>query len=97
MGQIMADNKFDINAIMAEYGEEDFGFTAVDEAEYEAVIAEKDETVEEYKNRLQQVEKMIMPFLTNLLKTANQPYIHWPNRGPSIEKQIQKILTLTRG
>ena len=34
---------YDINKIMAEYGEEDFGFTAVDEAEYEAVIAEKNE------------------------------------------------------
>ena len=93
----MADTKFDINAIMAEYGEEDFGFTAVDEAEYEAVIAEKDETVEEYKLRLQQVEKIILPFLTNLYKTAEQPYIHWPNRGPAIEKQMQKILKLTRG
>ena len=88
---------YDINKIMAEYGEEDFGFTAVDEAEYEAVIAEKDETVEEYKARLTQVEKIIMPFLTNLLKSQAQPYIHWPNRGPVIEKQIQKILTLTRG
>jgi len=88
---------YDINKIMAEYGEEDFGFTTVDEAEYEAVIAEKDETVEEYKTRLTQVEKIIMPFLTNLLKSQAQPYIHWPNRGPIIEKQIQKILTLTRG
>ena len=88
---------YDISKIMAEYGEEDFGFTAVDEAEYEAVIAEKDETVEEYKTRLTQVEKIIMPFLTNLLKSQAQPYIHWPNRGPVIEKQIQKILTLTRG
>ncbi len=82
---------------MAEYGDDDFGFTTVDEAEYEAVIAEKDETVEEYKTRLAQVEKIIMPFLTNLLKSQAQPYIHWPNRGPIIEKQIQKILTLTRG
>lgn len=88
---------YDINKIMAEYGEEDFGFTAVDEAEYEAVIAEKNETVEEYKARLTQVEKIIMPFLTNLLKSQAQPYIHWPNRGPVIEKQMQKILTLTRG
>ena len=93
----MADVKFDINAIMKEYGDDDFGFTTVDEAEYEAVIAEKDETVEEYKTRLTQVEKIIMPFLTNLLKSQAQPYIHWPNRGPIIEKQIQKILTLTRG
>jgi hypothetical protein len=88
---------YDINKIMQEYGDDDFGFTAVDEAEYQAVIAEKDETVEEYKARLAQVEKVIMPFLTNLLKTQAQPYIHWPNRGPIIEKQIQKILTLTRG
>ena len=88
---------YNINDILKEYGEDDFGFTAVDEAEYEAVIAEKDETVEEYKARLQQVEKIIMPFLTNLYKSANQPYIHWPNRGPIIEKQMQKILSLTRG
>jgi hypothetical protein len=89
--------EYDINKIMAEYGDDDFGFTAVDEAEYDAVIAEKDETVEEYKARLTQVEKIIMPFLTNLLKSQAQPYIHWPNRGPIIEKQIQKILALTRG
>jgi hypothetical protein len=89
--------EYDISKIMAEYGDDDFGFTTVDEAEYDAVIAEKDETVEEYKARLTQVEKIIMPFLTNLLKSQAQPYIHWPNRGPIIEKQIQKILTLTRG
>ena len=89
--------EYDINKIMAEYGDDDFGFTTVDEAEYDEVIAEKDETVEEYKTRLTQVEKIIMPFLTNLLKSQAQPYIHWPNRGPIIEKQIQKILTLTRG
>jgi fructose-1,6-bisphosphatase len=89
--------KYDINKIMEEYKEFDFGFTTVDEAEYEAVIAEKDETVEEYKQRLQQVEKIIMPFLSNLLKSKDQAYIHWPNRGPIIEQQIEKILKLTRG
>jgi hypothetical protein len=88
---------YDINQILKEFGEEDFGFSAVDEAEYEAVIAEKDETVEEYKTRLEQVEKIILPFLTNLYKTREQPYIHWPNRGPVLEQQMQKILKLTRG
>jgi uncharacterized protein involved in type VI secretion and phage assembly len=88
---------YDINKILSEYGEQDFGFTAVDEAEYEAVIAEKDETVEEYKSRLAQVEKIILPFLTNLYKTREQPYIHWPNRGPILEQQMQRILKLTRG
>ena len=88
---------YDINKIIAEYGENDFGFSAVSEEEYNAVIAEMDETVEEYKARLAQVEKLIMPFLTNLLKTADKPYINWPNRKPIHEAQIQKILILTRG
>jgi hypothetical protein len=82
---------------MAEYGDDDFGFTAEDDADYEAVIAEKEETVEEYKERLKEVEKLILPFLTKLLKTADQPIIKWPNRKPIIESQIQKILNLTRG
>ena len=88
---------YDINKIIAEFGDNDFGFSAVSEEEYNAIIAEKDETVEEYKARLAQVEKLIMPFLTNLLKTADKPYINWPNRKPILESQIQKILTLTRG
>jgi hypothetical protein len=92
----MANKDFDIEKIMQEFDGDDFGFTAVDEVEYEAAIAEKDSTVEDYKKRLTQVEKIILPFLTNLLKTKDQAYIHWPNRGPVIEKQIKKILELTR-
>ena len=93
----MAEKKFNINEIMAEYGDDDFGFTAIDEEEYNAVIAKKEETVDEYKTRLHEVEKIILPFLTKLLKTADQPIIKWPNRGPLLEAQIQKILNLTRG
>lgn len=93
----MAEQKFNINEIMAEYGDDDFGFTAIDEEEYNAVIAEKEETVDEYKTRLKEVEKIILPFLTKLLKTADQPIIKWPNRAPQLETQIQKILNLTRG
>jgi hypothetical protein len=93
----MPDIKYDLSAIIKEYGDDDFGFTATDEEEYTSVIAEKEETVEEYKERLQQVEKIILPFLTKLLKTADQPIIKWPNRKPILEAQIQKILNLTRG
>ena len=89
--------KYDLSQIMAEFDDDDFGFSTIDEAEYEAVIAEKDETVEEYKQRLEQVEKIILPFLNKLLKTADQAVIKWPNRKPVIEAQIQKILNLTRG
>ena len=88
---------YDINKIIAEYSDDDFGFSTVSEEEYNSVIAEKDETVEEYKQRLEQVEKLILPFLTKLLKTADQPIIKWPNRKAPLESQIQKILNLTRG
>ena len=89
----------DFDKIMKQYenADDDFGFSAVSEEEYNAVINEKDETVENYKHRLAEVEKLIMPFLTNLLKTADKPYINWPNRKPILETQIQKILNLTRG
>ena len=92
----MASKKYDLTAIMEEYADDDFGFTATDEEEYNSVIAEKDDTVQEYKDRLHQVEKLIMPFLTKLLKTADQPIIKWPNRKETLEAQIQKILALTR-
>ena len=89
--------EYDITKIMAEYGDDDFGFTAVDEAEYDAVISEKADTVEEYAARLKEVEKLVLPFFTKLLKTADKEYIYWPNRKVLVEAQIQKILTLTRG
>ena len=89
---------YDLKQILDEYSNsDDFGFSAVDEDEFNAVIAEKEETAEEYKQRLQQVEKIILPFLTRLLQTADQPIIKWPNRKPVLEAQIQKILNLTRG
>jgi hypothetical protein len=93
----MADIKFDINKILAEYGDDDFGFSAVSEADYNAVITETADTAEEYKARLEQVEKLVLPFFTKLLKTADKEYIYWPNRKALVEAQIQKILQLTRG
>lgn len=87
---------YDLNKIMAEYGDDDFGFSAVSEEEYNKVIAETADTAEEYKARLQQVEKLVLPFFTKLLKTADKEYIYWPNRKSTVEAQIQKILALTR-
>lgn len=88
---------YDISKILAEYDEDDFGFSAVSEEEYNAVITEKADTVEEYAARLKEVEKLVLPFFTKLLKTADKEYIYWPNRKELVEKQIQKILALTRG
>ena len=95
---------YEIDKILHEYGDIDFGFTAVDETEYEQVKEklekesyQKDITVEQYKERMKDLEQIIMPFLTNLYKSREQAYIHWPNRGNLLEKQMQKVLKLTRG
>ncbi len=76
--------------------DDDFGFSAVSEEEYNKVISEKADTVEEFRERLEQVEKIIIPFLTKLHTTGDKEYIYWPNRKPVIEKQIERILKLTR-
>lgn len=87
----------DIQKILKEFDDsDDFGFSAVSEDEYNKVINDTAETAEAYKTKLAEVEKMIIPFLTKLLKTADKEYIYWPNRKPVIESQIQKILKLTR-
>jgi len=88
---------YDLNKILQEFGDDDFGFSAVSEEEYNAVINEKADTAEEFQARLQQVEKLVLPFFTKLLQTADKEYIYWPNRKKLVEDQIQKILKLTRG
>jgi hypothetical protein len=93
----MADT-IDIKSILSEYlvEEDDFGFSAVSEEEYNKIVSDSEQTVENYKEKLAEVEKLIVPFLVKLLKTADKEYIYWPNRKPMIEKQIEKVLKLTR-
>ena len=65
------------------------------------IVAEKDTITKEVQNadvtnRFKAIEKVIIPFLYNLQKT-DEPYIHWPNRGPIIKAQVEKLLQLTKG
>lgn len=85
--------------------EDDFGFSAIGKDEYDSLINKTAETAaqsaaaataDDYKARLEQLEKMIVPFLTKLHSTGDKEYIYWPDRKPIIEKQIEKILKLTR-
>ena len=64
------------------------------------IVAEKDTinkeiSDEEVKTKFKDIEKLILPFLYNLMK-SDEPYIHWPNRA-IIKAQIEKLLKLTRG
>ena len=86
--------------------DDDFGFSAISVEEYEARItqaAQKAEydasslTADEYTKKLQELEKIIIPFLEKLRDTGDKEYIFWPNRGPALDKQIERILKLTRG
>ena len=65
------------------------------------IVAEKDSVNKEIQDadvsaRFKEIEKIVLPFLYNLSK-SNEPYIHWPNRGPIIKAQMDKVLKLTRG
>ncbi len=61
------------------------------------LIAEHKRLVEmEVAEKLKQVEDMILPLLYNLMKNPEKEYIHWPNRTPIIDQQIEKITAITR-
>lgn len=97
----------DIDDILEEYDlADDFGFTGVSDEEYQKAITDaveeastvtEQQTVEQYKAKLEEVERLIMPFLIKLMK-AEETYIKWPPeiRQPTIKKQIEKILAITR-
>lgn len=90
-----------MSSIPQEYlsSEWDFGFTAVDEETVSSPIVTNVTTTaeEQLKAKLLEVEKLIMPLLVNLMKNPDKEYIHWPNRTPLIQKQVDKILSITRG
>jgi hypothetical protein len=94
-GNIMALVDFD--KLAKQYEDmDDFGFSAVSEEEYNSVINKTAKTADDYKERLMEVEKIIIPFLSKLHSTGDKEYIYWPNRKPIIEAQIEKILKLTK-
>jgi hypothetical protein len=53
-------------------------------------------TREECKEKLQAVERLILPLLTNLMKNPEKPYIKWEGRAEKIAAQIDKITAITR-
>lgn len=78
----------------AEIVDNDFGFSFSNEAEL--IAPQRVSMVEEYKAKLLEVEKLILPLLENLKKNPDKPIIKWANRVPVIDAQIEKILSITR-
>ena len=68
----------------------DFGFTAVDENELEAVqkasskIESTSSKAEDLEDKLNNLYNAILPLLSNLKKNPEKEYILWPNRTEKI-------------
>jgi hypothetical protein len=69
----------------------DFGFTAVDENELEAVqkLSTEASTVaasaEQNEEKLNSLYNAILPLLSNLKANPEKDYIYWPNRTEKVE------------
>jgi len=65
-----------------------------------SIIDEVEERKEQlkrvYKNRMIEIEKLILPLLYNLMKNPEKEYILWPNRTDALNKQIAKIISVTK-
>ncbi len=71
----------------------DFGFTAVDEDELEAV-QKVSATASSAEERLNNLYNAIVPLLNNLKANPEKDYILWPNRLTKVEQfedHLQKI------
>jgi hypothetical protein len=70
----------------------DFGFTAVDESELEAVQAlgatakEVETKASTTQDKLDSLFNAIVPLLNNLKKNPEKEYILWPNRLEKVEE-----------
>jgi hypothetical protein len=75
---------------------DDFGFSFGNEDDIVATaIAPSQDEITDLKKRLEAVRKIYLPLLENLAKNSDQPIIKWPDRGPILKKQIEKLTMLT--
>ena len=75
----------------------DFGFTAVDENELEAVqtsqvfATDAAASVHDLEDKLNKLYNSILPLLTNLKKNPEKDYIYWPNRVEKVDA-FEKVI-----
>jgi len=70
----------------------DFGFTAVDETELEAVQKATETAVsastsaDDLQTKIDKLYNAVIPLLNNLKKNPEKEYIYWPNRIDKVEQ-----------
>jgi len=75
----------------------DFGFTAVDETELEAVqkataeVSQVASTATTTQDKLDKLYNAVIPLLTNLKKNPEKEYILWPDRLSKVEAFEDKL------
>ena len=94
--KVVEDSKLEISKVKSDVGDIKSMMNEIMQIVADKDTVTKTVTDEDTKQRFTDLEKIILPFLYNLQK-SDEPYIHWPNRGPIIKAQIEKILKLTRG
>ena len=81
----------------------DFGFTAVDETELEAVqkaniqITETSGTADQLQTKLDKLYNSITPLLNSLKANPEKEYILWTNRTGKIEQFEKKLFDIYTG
>ena len=93
--KIIETNNLELSKVKSDVGDIKSMMNEIMQIVAEKETVTKTVTNEDTKKRFTDIEKIILPFLYNLQK-SDEPYIHWPNRGPIIKAQIEKILKLTR-
>ena len=69
-----------------------------DDASYQVLFEKRKAELETvYKDQMKKVERLILPLLHNLMKNPENEYIKWPGRTEIVQKQINKIVAITRG
>lgn len=69
-----------------------------DDNSYQVLFEKRKSELEDvYKEQMKKLEKLILPLLYNLMKNPENEYIKWPNRTTIVQKQINKIVAITRG
>lgn len=80
----------------------DFGFTAMDETELEAVqrtqeaVNDAEQQLNTAQERLDTLYNAITPLLNNLKANPEKDYIYWPNRLKKVEDFESKIQEIYR-
>lgn len=81
----------------------DFGFTAVDETELEAVqkatatVKEVSSSATSTQEKLDNLFNAIMPLLNNLKKNPEKEYILWPDRLAKVEAFEDSLQAIYKG